>query len=143
MTYNDTDTMTEYEIVKNMALTCGFSKTQVSYEQHKKDILYLVINCHECLTLKLFFDREWTIDYLTPVYNTHNHIQVWDRDDYLKKLFNGDIYILIDRRIITSLYRPNSSINFYEGEIVQSYKAKFIDKKKIKFFSTKEILINN
>ncbi len=137
------DVIGEFEIVKNMALMNRIPSSSIHYEQTDLETLCLVIYCHENLTMKLYYDIEWTIDYHYPGGSgaDHNHIQDWQRDEYINRLFKGEIYFLIDRRFLKK--NTNSEFNFIDINKLDKYKRKFANKKKVKLFSTREIWINN
>ena len=135
------DVIVEYEVIKNLALQYGIASSRIHYEQAEENLLYLIIECHELLKLYMYYDIEWTIEYHYSSGMNHNHILDFQRDDYMNKLFKGDIFLLIDKRIHKRI--GLNKFKFVTRENVERIKCKNMRKKKVKLFSTREILINN
>lgn len=136
---SDIDVITEYEIVKNMALNSGISSARISYLQERKDLLYLVVDCHKLLKLHMFYVREWTIDFYYFRGNTHNHIFDSNSDGFIKKLFDGDIFILIDKRFHMRLH---FNFKFIDRDDIDRIYNGYKSKRNIMLFSAREILID-
>lgn len=131
----------EFEALYNFILSCGFRKENITISENSESFKSLIMDCHSQLTLIMYYDREWTIDYYSGKFTTHNHVFSWS-DDFIQNLFNGDIYLLVNSRF---LHRVSafSDIEFIHKSILSKVLNKYKNKKKYKLFSTKEILINN
>jgi len=131
----------EFEPIYNFILSCGFEKDNITISENSESCRSLIIDCHSLLTLIMYYDREWTIDYYSGKFTTHNHVFSWS-DDFIQNLFKGDIYFLVNSRF---LHRVSafSDIKFIQKSKLCKVLNKFKNKKKYKLFSTKEILINN
>lgn len=137
----DKDIIGEYEVVKNLALIHGIPSSRIHYEQADENLLFLIIECHDLLKLYMYYDIEWTIEYHYSNGVNHNHILDFQRDEYMNKLFKGEIFLLIDKR-----FRKRIGLNkfkFVSKENVDKTKSRYMRKKKVKLFSTREILIDN
>ncbi len=128
----------KYDVIWNLAIKNGFSKENMSYTKDD-NLIYLHIFCHKLLTLVIFWDREWTIEYHYPNGINHNHI--FDEDlTFIEDLFAGNIFILINNRFFKL---PDNEFNFVG---IDQFDFVFNNKKnknKILLFSVNEIFINN
>jgi hypothetical protein len=131
----------EFEAIYNFILSCGFEKENITISENAESNKSLIMDCHSQLRLIMYYDREWTIEYYSGKFTTHNHVFSWN-DNFIQNLFNGDIYISINSRF---LHRVSafSDINFIHKSKISKKLIKYKNKKKYKLFSTKEILINN
>lgn len=131
----------EFEAMYNFILSCGFQKENITISDKSESLRSLIMDCHSLLTIIMYYDREWTLDYYSGKFTTHNHVFSWC-DDFIQNLFNGDIYFLVNSRF---LHRVSafSDIKFIHKTKISKILSKYKNKKKYKLFSTKEILINN
>ena len=131
----------EFEALHNFILSCGFGKENITISENSESFRSLIMDCHSQLTLIMYYDREWTIDYYSGKFTTHNHVFSWS-DHFIQNLFKGDIYFLVNNRLFHRI-SAFSDIKFIHKSNISKVYNKYKNKKKYKLFSTKEILINN
>jgi len=130
-----------YGEMLNYILSSGIHEKNISREINANSVESIIVECHSLLTIIMYYDREWTIDYFSGKITTHNHI--FDiKDDFIKDLFAGDLFFLINNRFFHRI-SAFSDLKFVSKDNIEKILHKYKGKRKIKLFSVKEILIDN
>jgi len=141
MKTNKTEDNAIYDEMLNYILSSGIQEKNVSREINANSVESIIVECHSLLTIIMYYDREWTIDYFSGKITTHNHI--FDiKDDFMKDLFEGDLFFLINNRFFHRI-SAFSDLKFVSKTNVDKILHKYKNKRKYQLFSVKEILIDN
>lgn len=122
-------------------LSCGIDEQKVTRVKNSNSEESIVIECHGLLTIIMYYDIEWTIDYYSGKVTTHNHI-FDSKDDFIMDLFNGDLFFLINNRFFHRI-SAFSDLKFVSKNNVDKILHKYKNRRKYQLFSVKDILINN
>ncbi|MCF7924447.1 MAG: hypothetical protein K9L64_04975 [Candidatus Izimaplasma sp.] len=141
MTNNKLEINAIYDEMQNFIISSGIQEKNVSRENNTNSVESIIVECHSLLTIIMYYDREWTIDYFSGKIATHNHI--FDiKDDFIKDLFEGDLFFLINNRFFHRI-SAFPDLKFVSKDNIDKILHKYKSKNKIKLFSVKEILIDN